>query len=245
MSSYVDAYSMSLSQGAWDQYPYDPDEARRHLADLCARADTDCATRPVTAVFSTSESAEQRVALSPLLEEMLTAVGIAYEERLEPAIVFLGETIDFGLFDLGEWAWKNRAETASLSSLVATHDVWDPDSPPGPGFGLNTYRWGTAAVSGIDPPGFNQPASAVVDAASARFAEVRDSMRQTVDESEIVDLIAEAENILADTLVFIPLYQHPDVGAVWANEIGGYVHGPFLGGDTWNVGEWYRADLAG
>ncbi len=244
MNSYVEAYNPTLSQGAWDQYDYDTEKARGYLADLCARQDTNCDARPVTAVFTTKETDDLRVALSVLLGEMLEDVGIAYEVRLEDPLVFFGETIDFGLFDIGGWAWQNRTESASLTSLVAIHDVWDPEAPPGPGFGvLNTYRWGTPAVEGIDLRGFNQPASSIIDASTVRFAELRDQMNETVDEQKLIDLIHEAENILADNVVFIPLYQQLDAGAVWTDKIGGYLHAPPVIGDTWNVERWYRTDL--
>ncbi len=244
MSSYVDAYSPALSQGAWDQYDYNPEKARQYITDLCARDDTDCDARPVTTVFTTSENNKRRVAMSLLLGEMLEAAGIAYEVRLEPAITFFGETIDFGLYDIGEWAWKNSDEFASLSSLVAVHDFWDPEAPPEPGPKiLNIYRWGTPAVVGIDPEGFNQPESSVIDESTARFGELRDRMNETVDERELIGYINEAEDILANNVVIIPLYQQLDPGAVWADEIGGYIHAPSIGGDTWNIERWYRADL--
>jgi len=52
----------------------------------------------------------------------------------------------------------------------------------------------------------------------------------------------EAEQILADQIVFIPLFETPDAGVVWADEIGGYRHNTTEAGDLWNVGSWYRAD---
>ena len=47
---------------------------------------------------------------------------------------------------------------------------------------------------------------------------------QTLDSGSrrLLTLVAEAEQILADELVFIPLYQHPDAGVVWADELAGY-----------------------
>jgi ABC-type transport system substrate-binding protein len=68
-------------------------------------------------------------------------------------------------------------------------------------------------------------------------------MNGTVDEAELLGYIAEAETILADQVVFIPLYQRIDAGAVWADTIGGYRHNPSRAGDTWNIEFWYRKDL--
>ena len=55
--------------------------------------------------------------------------------------------------------------------------------------------------------------------------------------------LEEAEAILADQVVFIPLYQRLDPGAVWADSVSGYKHNPTQAGDTWNCEFWYRLDL--
>lgn len=60
---------------------------------------------------------------------------------------------------------------------------------------------------------------------------------------EITQLVGEMEQILADEVLVIPLYRRLDPGAVWADEIGGFSHNPWGAGPTWNIQEWYRADL--
>ena len=117
-----------------------------------------------------------------------------------------------------------------LSGLVSIHDVFDPEAPPPDG--SNYYRWGTED-------------SSVIDDASARFAEVRDAMNATVDDQELLALINEAENLLADNLVIFPLYARLATAAVWEDEIGNYKHNPTSAGHTWNMAYWYRVDLEG
>jgi ABC-type transport system substrate-binding protein len=68
-------------------------------------------------------------------------------------------------------------------------------------------------------------------------------MTSTVDTDEITALNAEMEQILTDEMVFLPLYARLTIGAAWADEIGGYKHNPTQASHTWNVEEWYRADL--
>ena len=68
-------------------------------------------------------------------------------------------------------------------------------------------------------------------------------MRSTVDNEEIADLVNEAEAILADQAVFLPLYGQPVTAAIWADEIQGFILNPTVAGFTWNVEEWRRADL--
>ncbi|MEE9178067.1 MAG: ABC transporter substrate-binding protein, partial [Acidimicrobiia bacterium] len=240
LDSYVEAFAPTLSGGNWAQYDYDPDKAVILLADLCARDDTDCDATPVTTVFSTTSNNDARVTLSLLFIEMFEEVGIVYVNDLEDSSLFFGETLDFGNWDLGEWAWVG---TPGLAGLVGIHDIFDPEGPPPDG--SNFYRWGTPEVTGADPDGFNQGASSVIDDTTARFAEVRDAMNATVDEDELIALMNEAEDILADNAVIVPLYARLDPGAVWADTIGGFKHNPSQAGVTWNIELWYSIELMG
>ena len=235
MGSYVDAFTPAWSGEAWEQYDYDPAAARQDLAQLCAKEGVDCAANPPTAVFTT---AEQRVALASVLEDMLSEVGIEFRTELEPRVIFLGETIEFGTFDLSDWTWFGRP---GLEDLVAAHRFWDPmEAPP---VGLNYYRFGSPAVRGDgDLAPYESGPSSLIDAGTVRFGEIRTEMAATIDPAVLLPLVAEAEQILADELVFIPLYQHPDAGVVWADVVGGYQRNPAPSTDTWNVAQWHRLD---
>ena len=141
-------------------------------------------------------------------------------------MLFFGETLRAGSWDVGDWTWRG---SPGFASLVGFHDVFGPEAPPPPD-GQNFYRWGTDD-------------SSVIDEATQRFAEVRDGMNATVDDGELTVLIREAENILADNLVIIPLFAHPAAAAVWADEILGFRHNPSQAGFTWNIEFWHRNDL--
>jgi len=238
LDSFVDAFSPTLSQASWAQYDYDPAKAAGFIDDLCARDDTDCDATPVKAIFSTTSNNDARVTLSELFVTMFEDAGIAYEAQLEDSSLYFGETLDFAIIDVGEFAWVG---TPGFAGLISILDVWDPEAPPPDG--SNYYRWGTPEVTGADPDGFNQGASVLIDENTTRFAEIRDAMNATVDTDELVALLNEAENILADQVVIIPLYARLDPGAVWADEVAGYKHNPSQAGDTWNIEEWYRVDL--
>ena len=238
MSSYIDAFAPSLAGAAWDQYDYNPAKSQEYIAALCAEEGVDCAAVPPKAVFTTTSNNATRVQLSELFIQMFADAGIAYEAQLEDSSLFFGETTLFGNFDLGEWAWVG---TPGFAGVISIHDVFDPEATPPDG--QNNYRYGTAEMTGQDEPGYNQGAGMQTEL-SARFAEVRDLMNATVDAEELATLISEAEQILATELVFIPLYQRLDPGAVWADTIGGYKHNPSQAGDTWNCEFWYRLDLA-
>jgi len=237
LDSYVDAYSPTLSNGAWAQYDYNPAKAQELVDELCAEVECGPNGKPF-AIFSTTSNNDARVTLSQLFISMFEEAGMEYEAQLEDSSLFFGETLDFGLWDLGEWAWLG---TPGFAGLVGTHDLFDPELPPPDG--QNFYRWGTPEVTGADPDGFNQGPSSVIDEFTERFAVARDEANETVDTDRLVALIAEMEAILADQVMFIPLYARLDPGAVWADEMAGYKHNPSQAGDQWNIEEWYRVDL--
>jgi peptide/nickel transport system substrate-binding protein len=238
MSSLVDAYSPTLSGGNWDQYNFDPAKSQEYITALCAEEGVDCAAVPPKAVFSTTSNNASRVLLSELFIEMFAAAGIEYEAQLEDSTLFFGETLDFGNFDLGEWAWSG---SAGFSALISIFDLFDPEAPAPDG--QNYYRWGTPEVTGKEPAGYNMGAG-LQDENTARYAAARDEANSTVDEAQLIALISEMEALLADQVVIIPLYQRLDPGAVWADTIGGYKHNVGGGYDTWNCELWYRMDLA-
>lgn len=220
IDSYLDAFTPSLGNGNWATYDTNPTLA----ATLHAQAEATNGA-PCDVVFSTTSNNDNRVATSLLLVDMFAAAGIPYENQLEDSQLFFGPTLDNGTWDLGSWGWVGGPE---LSGALGIHDLWDPEDPPP--WGGNYYRWGTAD-------------SSVIDATTVRFADLRDELNTTVDESEIVNLIAEAEAILADNVVIFPLYQRPVVGAVWDDEIGGYEMNTSAASDLWNIEYWYRSDL--
>ncbi|MBI5157132.1 MAG: hypothetical protein HZA58_03860 [Acidimicrobiia bacterium] len=233
LDSYVEAFTPAWSQGAWGRYDYDPAKARDYLAALCQKDGVDCAANPPTAVLVTTE---QRGDLALALEPMFSAVGIEYRSELEPRVIFLGETIEFGTFDLGDWTWVGRP---GLRELAALHRVWDPEQAPP--VGTNYYRFGSAGYQGEgDLVDYQEGPSSLVNEQTGRMAAIYDLLGTTFDEREVLALVAEAETILAEQLAFIPLYELPDAGVVWADEIGGYRHQPR--DDTWNLATWHRSD---
>src|SRR3990167_7658518 len=140
---------------------------------------------------------------------MFADAGIAYSVEIDPALIFFGNTLDFGYFDVANWAWVGSPD---MASLMAIHRAWDPSrTPPN---GLAFTRWGSSAVSGQEDSRYNQGASSVVDAATERFRVLVGLMERTVDERELIAYFHEAEAILAEAVVFLPLYQTPDIGVV-------------------------------
>jgi peptide/nickel transport system substrate-binding protein len=221
LDSFVEAFTPALSQGSWAQYDYNVEGAQA----FCDAAKADLGVDTLETNFSTTSNNDARVKLSELFVDMFGAVGIDYTNDLEDSQLFFGETLDNGTFDLGEWAWVG---SPGLAGLVSIMDVWDPENPCPEG--SNCYQYGTEG-------------STLVDENSQRFAEIRDELNSSVDEAVLVPLINEAESLLADQVVLVPLYARLVVAAWWGDELAGVKHNPTQAGYTWNIEFWYRVDL--
>jgi peptide/nickel transport system substrate-binding protein len=219
MQSYIEAFTPSLSNGAWSRYPYNPDAARALYQIAVDETGRECSV-----LFNTTGNADERPRLALLYETMLADAGIPVVIQLEDSSVFFGETLDEGTWDIGQWAWIG---SPGLSSLIGVHDLFDPNGRPPKGD--NFYRWGT-------------PGSSVRDEHTKRFAEIVKQLNATVDEREIIALIHEAEEIIADQAVILPIVQRLAAAAVWGDEIGGFKHNPTKTSHTWNIEYWYRTD---
>jgi peptide/nickel transport system substrate-binding protein len=225
LDSWLVSHDADLGTDAWSGYEFDPDRAERLIGEACTRVGRDCVADPPVVVFSTTSDQTPRRQLDGHLEEYLETVGIAYESDLERPDTFFGETFYGGTWDLGAWAWLGAP---GLGGAVATLDVWDPATPCL--LGGNCSRWGTED-------------SSVVDVSSERFAALVAAANATIDPAELIRIVQEAEQILADQVVIIPLHANLAVAAWWGDEVGGIKHQAAADGLTWNVGEWYRTDL--
>ncbi len=193
LDSYVDAYLPDLSQRAWAQYPYDPATAAALIDGLCADLGRDCVANPPVAVLSTTAGNDTRTQMTSLLAPMFGAAGIELQVELEESFF---DTLFERTGDLTSVAFvaSNR-----LDWLVGIHWTVDPEER----FDLNFNSWGTIG-------------SSQDNAATARMAELVGLMDSSDDGEELADYVAEAESILADELVFIPLFAW-DAG-VWSDE---------------------------
>lgn len=223
LQSYVAAFSSSLSQEAWVQYDYDPERAVALLTDAAVtRAEEEDEPVPVKVIFTTNAENEERVLVAEMLGEMFEAVGIEYVEDNEDSLTFFGETVSGGRWDMGMWAWQS---SPSLNDLVRFHNVLDPTDDA---VLTNFYRWGT-----VD--------SVVRDASTQQFRSLLTAMGSTVDREELIPLINQAESIVADQAVILPLYAEPVVAAYWPSAIDGFeMNGS---GFTWNIEQWRMLDL--
>ncbi len=210
----------------WAVYDYNPERAAALLEAACEEMDRDCVANPPKLIFSTTTNGDIRWRWANLLEDMVAESGIEVELQTEDSQLFFGDTLENGDWDLGLWAWVGSpGGTGALSTM----GLFDPDAPPPDGD--NYYRWGTADSVVRD------------DDAVANFREVLAEMRTTYDYDEVKRLAGVLELILAEEAVIVPLASRVTMGAVWADEIGGFEMNPTQASHTWNIELWRRVDL--
>lgn len=219
LNSYVDTATPAFSIDAWAQYDFAVAKAR----SLVKSTEQHFGVDELMMVFTTTANNDARVRIAEMMVQMMDDIGIEYENQLMDSMTFFGETLEHGQWDVGAWAWVGSPGYSGAAKLL---EVFDPDAPPPDG--ENYYRWGS-------------PGSTLVDSASMRFADLRDEIEGEVDHRAVLPLLQEAEQILGDNVIVIPLYARPVFLAHWADEVGGMgaTPQPF----TWNIEEWYRADL--
>ena len=169
---------------------------------------------PPVAVFTTTAGNEARETLADLLVPMLADAGIELQLELDDPGAFFDATLPLGTFDIGGWAFLG---VDSLAWLSGTHHSFDPEER----FEQNVNNWGT-------------PDSSVIDAATIQMAELIGLMEGTGDVALLEGYIAEAEQILADEVVIIPLY---------VQEGGFEIEGPYRLVTADDDGNW-TADFA-
>jgi len=223
LDGFLMRFNVTASSEPWSAYVPDRDRAVELLAAACERADRDCEAEPIVVLYSSTANDQFRTDVAAQVKDQLAAVGIDVQLELEDSQAFFGETLDSGTWDVGNWAW------AGASGAEGTVDFFRrlaPAEPPPDG--ANVYRWGSpdSSVAGNE--------------AVVQFELLLERLRQSVDPAEIRDLARQAEELLAEQAVIIPLAARPVTGAVWADEIQGFRMNPTAAGFTWNIERWYR-----
>ncbi len=237
----------SVTVDGWERYAHDPERARALLAGLCDRLGRDCEAEPPTLVFSYAPF-PHRIAIATELSEMLGAVGIDFEA----VEVDLDKMLDGCVgWEMSTWTWLGAVGFAPFAQI---YQVANPAIPALSNDSLsNLYAWGTGPIEEAeDIPdtdcdesvGWVQGPSSAQNEFTERYAEV---FAETLDLNPVIHLddyfqrILELEDILADQLVFIPLFSRPFLFASRTDIIGGYDNAFVFGTVTfhWNIERWY------
>jgi ABC-type transport system substrate-binding protein len=235
LSSFFEILGLPMDTEGWDRYDYDPELAGELLQDACAAMERNCTFNPPVVVLSTTSTSALRLDVAAEIETMLAAVGIDF--RCEPSDDFYTSLFPAGSWDLALFAFP--PQETGWDGVIETLAFWDPAGPPPSG--LNYARWGTPAVENSGSE-FDQGASTVVDANSTRYEEILTEMRITVDTERLEELAAEAEEILADQAIIIPIAARSEALAYWSDEIAGIRANASAATFTWNIESWHRVD---
>ena len=111
---------------AWEQYKYNPDQAKK----LAQQAKSEGADMNVT--FSTTSDNTLRESLQQIVQQQVQAYGINIKIKNTAAETFFGQWTPQGNFEMGEWAWLANPDPTS-TSLFASDQI-----PPK---GQNYYRY--------------------------------------------------------------------------------------------------------
>jgi peptide/nickel transport system substrate-binding protein len=223
LDGFLTRFDATASSDPWNVYQPDPGRAGELLAAACERAGRDCTAEPIVVSYSSTANDQFRTDVAAQVVAQLAAVGIEVQLELEDSQAFFGATLEDGTWDMGNWAWAGASGSAGMVDFFRRLAPAEP--PPD---GANVYRWGSAdsSVTGQE--------------AVVQFELLLERLRNSVDPDEVRDLARQAEELLAEQVVIIPLTARAVVGAVWSDEIQGFRMNPTSAGFTWNIEQWYR-----
>jgi ABC-type transport system substrate-binding protein len=115
------------------------------------------------------------------------------------------------------WAWVSDGGFSSQMNML---ELFDPRSAPPEG---NFGNWGSGDTS---------------NDSTARFSELVDAAKTTVDPHAFFELVREAEAILATELPLIPLFSRGSGLAIWPDAVTGVTHNGSRSDFTWNIETW-------
>jgi len=207
-SSTVPGLLNPIGDSAWNRYAFSASDGSDRVASVAGDPTPQ-------ARLSTTGNDDFRIRIGDALASRFGAIGVDYEPIYEDSVIFFGETITQGSFDLGMWAWVSDGGYASQLRLL---DLFDPASVPPVG---NFGRW---------------PGGDTVD----RYGEIATEARTTADPVRFEELITEAEDILATELPVIPLFSRSTSVAYWSDVVAGVLANGSASDLTWNVENWQR-----
>jgi peptide/nickel transport system substrate-binding protein len=199
---------------AWDIYPYNASEGST-LIDAVADVDDSILGSP-KAVLTTTSELDDRIRMGDALVGNFAGIGVDLGTKYLESLIFFGEQLGTGSFDIGMWAWPSNGGYGSQLLLMEHFDVESADN-------LGNWGVGDSASDG-----------------SAAYSELVAEARSTTDAARFEEIIGSAETLLAEYLPVIPLFRRSSVTAFWADRLTGVVHNGSRSDLTWNVGTWQR-----
>lgn len=201
----------------WDRWSHDPDAATALLRDNgCTRTDGEGSDAEVQGIFSCDGEA--------LSFRYVSTAGVDRRERLF-------QLVESHLREVGI---ELRREFGTPAETLG-RKIPDGD------FDLANFGW----MAGADPSGGDlifvcDGDLNYTDYCNEEVSELIEGNTTILDEAERAAAYNEADELLAEDVPLVPLFQVPIVLA-FDDDIGGVRVNPTGEGPTWNAGDWYRA----
>jgi len=206
---------LPVGSSEWSRYALDPVQGSSLIDGSITEEESD--TLP-GAVLATTGNGDYRVRIGDALVGSFEDVGVDLETSYLDSLIFFGEQLGTGEFDIGMWAWVS---SGGYGSQVALMELLDPASEA---LDTNYGNWGRGSSQSDG---------------SIEFSELVVEARTTVDPERFSEIVVRAEELLAEYLPLIPLFQRGSAAAFWEDSLEGVVHNGSKSGLTWNV-EWWQ-----
>ncbi len=210
LQSFVVPELSKFQTPAWQKYKRDVNKAKELLAKAGYTPE-----KPLKLTISTTAGNKAREDNEAFFQQQLKECGIQLEIKNTEAKTFFGDWIPKGTFEIGEWAWLGSPGYAGAASLI---NLFTPDQIPTAANdyeGQNYYR-------------YNNP----------QVGEINNKLKGTLDEEEGAKLIKQVQEIMAEDVPLLPLYQRIDPIA-FSEKIRGPENNPTQEGPFWNIEDWW------
>lgn len=199
----------------WDRWSYDPDAATTLLEENGCTREEDGDEDDREGVFTCDGET--------LSFRYVGMTGVSRRERIFERIK--GQLADVGI--------EVRPDFDSPQETLGRRL---PDGD----FELTNFGWiGGPDPSGGDPIFVCDGELNYADYCNEDVSELIEGNTTVLDEAERADVYNEADELLAEDVPLVPLFQVPVV-LTFDDEVGGLRVNPTGRGPTWNAGDWYR-----
>ena len=221
--SALSQYGPEYTATPWDRYPFDPARSVTLMADLGGALGVDLSLGAGPRVVVTvPEDDAILTGLAGQVVTMLRAAGFDATLQLEDAATFYGATTDNGSWDVSVGRFTAGP---GIARAVALAEIFDPAGLPF--VGNNFFRWGT-----ID--------SIVSGTAIEDYRTLAGRLRSAIDAAVAGPLLTDAEAILADQVVIVPLLVAERPGFAYrSTQLAGPRQNAAQGA-VWNIAAWTR-----
>ena len=205
---------VATGRSAWEIYPYDAAEGST-LIDTVFEGNDSVLGSPKAELSTTSEL-NDRIRVGDALVGSFAGIGVDLDTMYLESLIFFGEQLGAGTFDIGMWAWPSNGGYGDQLRLLDRFDAESADN-------LGNWGLGDSASDG-----------------SVSYSELVAEARSTIDPVRFDEIVESAEALLAEYLPVIPLFRRSSVAVLWPDALTGVVHNGSKSDLTWNVDGWQK-----